>query len=699
MQDLLADVNLDFQQDYQVLDMLGKGSFGSVFLARERTNKLLFAVKIISLTNKENSKNYNRWTQEAAIHSNLNHPNIIQFKKFIQTAKTTCIVLEHARGGDFKTYLESLRAEAQTLDTARRPPFSETDLSTLIGAVLQGVQYLHEKNIVHRDIKPANLLFSTVAGDLARIKIADFGLSVQFHGMDIQNLSANAGTLAFMAPEMFGGEKYSKKIDIYSIGMLMYYVIEGDYPFPVKKNEDRERIISFAQKPDWKFTEGFWSPEAKDFFLKIVKVNPTDRYNASFALGHPWITRNFEDHAPLTVQEQQSCFLLKTDLKKFFQMVQVIEYLKTKSELAKIKPTSITSSSTKSSKVTGEDYLTCDNFPKARTPISNGQKSTDVVYDQKSRSGKSRSSFYTMALKAGYVQDCGNSKLLIQNKKQSTPKNRTSIRRISRKLDGPSETGPPSEIDSLKHLDSKQHESLIIERKLKTTTHGVIPNLTVKSNTNHRHLPIEQVSLISTTKPNIRLLEATPPSVKIHAGRKIFSESSSAYNSLCPSNFLRVPKTRQNILADRMHFIQDGSETIYSSENCGRDWTGGSSKYSYPIKEYKISEEGSHCSKSSFGERLPDDDYHRGERGKFTYQMLPAGKRKSTLVKEGAYPPLPLLAGVSLKSLKHSTTVSNEITITPKSTESRKFKSGLSINNSVIGESTPDENKNRTQRS
>ena len=421
-----SDANLDFKQDYQVLDKLGKGSFGSVYLARHRTDKQLFAIKIISLTNKDNSKNSSRWTQEAAIHSNLNHPNIIQFKKLIQTAKTTCIVLEHARGGDFKAYLESLRAESKEQGSDQAPPFSEPDLSVLIGAVLQGVQYLHDNNIVHRDIKPENLLFSTVAGDLSRIKIADFGLSVQFNAMDIQNLSENAGTLAFMAPEMFGREKYSKKIDIYSVGMLMWYIIEGDYPFSVKKEEDREKIISFAQKPDWKFTEGFWSPQAKDFFLKIVKVNPTERYDASFALGHPWITRNFEDHAPLTVQEYQSCFLLKDDLKKIFQMVLVIEHLKTQSELVDIKSTNETSAYTKSSKVTGEDYLTCDNFPKTRSGQSNGQPWTDVAFDQKTRGVASRSSFYTMALKSVYMQDCGNSKLLTKNPKIN-PKNRTSI--------------------------------------------------------------------------------------------------------------------------------------------------------------------------------------------------------------------------------------------------------------------------------
>jgi serine/threonine protein kinase len=129
----------------------------------------------------------------------------------------------------------------------------------------------------------------------------------------------------------------------------MYYVIEGDYPFSVKKEEDREKIISFAQKPNWKFTDGFWSPEAKDFFLKIVKMNPADRYDASFALGHPWITRNFEDHAPLTVKEYQSCFLLKNDLKKIFHMVQVMEHLKTQSELVAIKSTTGTSVYTKSS--------------------------------------------------------------------------------------------------------------------------------------------------------------------------------------------------------------------------------------------------------------------------------------------------------------------------------------------------------------
>jgi serine/threonine protein kinase len=694
MQDLLSDPNLDFKQDYQVLDKLGKGSFGSVYLARNRTNKQSFAIKVISLTNKENAKNPSRLTQEAAIHSDLNHPNIIKFKKLIQTAKTTCIILEHARGGDFKTYLKSLRAESIRLESAPRPPISEPDLSTLIGAVLKGVQYLHENNIVHRDIKPENLLFSTVAGDVSGIKIADFGLSVQFHGMDVQNLSANAGTLAFMAPEMFGREKYSKKIDIYSIGMLMYYVIEGDYPFSVKKEEDREKIISFAQNPDWKFTEGFWSPEAKDFFLKIVKVNPADRYDASFALGHPWITRNFEDHAPLTVQEYQSCFLLRNDLKKIFQMVQVMEHLKTQIELVEIKSTTGTSAYTKSSKVTREDYSTCDNLPKTRTDKSNGQTSTDVTFDQKTRGQPSRSSFYTMANKSGYVQDCGNSKLLNQNKMQLNPKNRTPIRRIPTKPDEPSENTPPSEIDSLKHLDPKLYQFLVIQRKLKTTTHAVIPNLTVKSNTNHKHLPIEQVPPMSTTPPNIRLPITTPPNFEVHTAKKIFFESSSAHNSLYPTNFLQVPKVTNNFLAEQMQGVQDFSETIYSSGNCVRDCTEGSN--SYPVKEY-ISEEGSNCSTSSFGEDLPDDDYYKEERGKFTNQMLPVGKRKSTFAKEGAYPALWPVAGISLKSLKHSASIFNDIT--PNSVHSGNFKSGLSQINSVKGVSNLDENKGNSQRS
>jgi hypothetical protein len=140
--------------------------------------------------------------------------------------------------------------------------------------------------------------------------------------------------------------------------------------------------------------------------------------------------------------------------------------------------------------------------------------------------------------------------------------------------------------------------------------------------------------------------------------------------------------------------VQDFSETIYSSGNCGRDCTGGSN--SYPVKEY-ISEEGSSCSTSSFGEDLPDDDYHIEERGEFTYEMLPAGKRKSTFAKEGAYPPLWPVAGISLKSLKHSASVSNDII--PNSVHSGNFKSGLSQMNSFKGDSNLDENKGHSQRS
>ena len=141
---------------------------------------------------------------------------------------------------------------------------------------------------------------------------------------------------------------------------------------------------------------------------------------------------------------------------------------------------------------------------------------------------------------------------------------------------------------------------------------------------------------------------------------------------------------------------QDFSETIYSSGKKDTEGTGGSRKTFYPVKEF-ISEQGSHYSKASFGEDLSEDDYQKEERGKFTYQMLPASKRKSTFAQDSACPPLPPVGGISLKSLKHSVSVSNDVT--PKSVHSRNLKSSLSQMNSVTGDSTPRENKDHTQRS
>jgi hypothetical protein len=199
---------------------------------------------------------------------------------------------------------------------------------------------------------------------------------------------------------------------------------------------------------------------------------------------------------------------------------------------------------------------------------------------------------------------------------------------------------------------------------------------------------------MSTSPQNIRFPVATPATFEVHTPKEIFFESSSAHNSLCQTNFLQVPKVTNNLLAEQMQGVQDFSETIYSSGNCGRDFTGGST--SYRIKEY-ISEEGSNCSTSSFGEDLPDDDFYREEKGEFTYQMLPAGKRKSTFAKEGAYPALWPVGGISLKSLKHFANLSNDIT--PNSVHSGNFKLGLSQMNPIKGDSNLDENKGNSQRS
>ena len=149
----------------------------------------------------------------------------------------------------------------------------------MIKAILTGVKYLHDNGIVHRDIKAQNLLLLT-SKDLSKIKVADFGLSAFYHASDLKKLSAKCGTLIYMAPEILKGQAYSKKVDIYSIGILLWIIITGKLPF---KENNRQDIIKWHMKPKWDFEDGYWSSELKEFFLKLVELDPKERYDVNLA--------------------------------------------------------------------------------------------------------------------------------------------------------------------------------------------------------------------------------------------------------------------------------------------------------------------------------------------------------------------------------------------------------------------------------
>jgi serine/threonine protein kinase len=184
---------------------------------------------------------------------------------------------------------------------------SDSSASLLVKGVLLGVEYMHHQDIVHRDLKPENILLDSLT-DYSQVKIADFGLSTYSEHSEM--LIQSCGTLTYMAPELFRKhQQYSKPVDLWNVGLIMYELLSNQHPLLAKgDNRDKYQNKLLADQIGWSFDNDRFSEQSKDFFMKLVAIDPSDRYSADMALRHPWITRDSDKGVPLTFWEKNIAF-------------------------------------------------------------------------------------------------------------------------------------------------------------------------------------------------------------------------------------------------------------------------------------------------------------------------------------------------------------------------------------------------------
>jgi len=151
--------------------------------------------------------------------------------------------------------------------------------------VISAILYLHDNRIAHRDLKPENLLLKD--GDDTHVMISDFGLSRVLG--DTSMAYTACGTPYYVAPEVVSGQGYGKEVDLWSIGVITYFLLAG---FPPFMGENLPEIVEQILNADYEFPEPYWdniSDKAKDFVSKLLVVDKTKRLTAAQALAHPWI--------------------------------------------------------------------------------------------------------------------------------------------------------------------------------------------------------------------------------------------------------------------------------------------------------------------------------------------------------------------------------------------------------------------------
>lgn len=268
----------NIQKKFQFTRIIGYGVFGTV---REATKKIqsqdpLLPVKyaIKSIIKSKVDRKLDPLRRELEILKTVDHPNIIKLYEVYEDKKYLHLVTEICTGGDLLDYL------------LKKVLLSEEIVVSIIFKALSAINYLHGLNICHRDIKPENFLLVNEEED-AEIKLVDFGMS-NFVGHN--GLNTFAGTPYYIAPEVIRGI-YSKECDIWSLGVLMYFLLSGKQPFYANTaNELFQRVLA----GDYDFSFSIWdsiSGDAKDLIRRMLQVDPDTRININEALKHEVFNR------------------------------------------------------------------------------------------------------------------------------------------------------------------------------------------------------------------------------------------------------------------------------------------------------------------------------------------------------------------------------------------------------------------------
>ena len=273
---------------FEIGKPLGKGKFGRVYLARERSTGFVCALKVMHKSELQQGKVEKQVRREIEIQSNLRHPNTLRLYGHFHDSKRIFLILEFAGKGELYKHLR------------KEHRFPEWKAAQYIAQMAAALKYLHKKHVMHRDIKPENIL----VGIHGEIKISDFGWSVHAPNNRRQTM---CGTLDYLPPEMLkpgsSDNYYNEKVDLWSLGVLTYEFLVGEAPFEDTPVMTQRRIA----RGDMSIPP-FVSTEAKDLIkrvsdihqtadnlltpFKLLVLDPDKRISLEDVEKHPWIVKH-----------------------------------------------------------------------------------------------------------------------------------------------------------------------------------------------------------------------------------------------------------------------------------------------------------------------------------------------------------------------------------------------------------------------
>lgn len=257
-------------EDYDVLNLLGKGGFASVYRAKCLRSGMEVAIKMIDKNLMQAAGMLGRVQQEVSIHSSLKNPAILEVYTFFENSNYVYLVLELCHNGELQRYLKM-----QGL-----LPLNEESAGHIIKQVVQGLLYLHSHQILHRDMSLSNLLLTKNM----QVKIADFGLATRLVRPDEKHLTM-CGTPNYISPEVATRSSHGLEADVWGLGCMLYTLLVGKPPFDTDAVKSTLTRVVMA---DYKIPSHL-SANAKDLIDKLLKKNPKERIRLRDISKHPFI--------------------------------------------------------------------------------------------------------------------------------------------------------------------------------------------------------------------------------------------------------------------------------------------------------------------------------------------------------------------------------------------------------------------------
>ena len=259
--------------DYHKIKLLGQGSFGTVYLVKNKKLNNYFAMKIIEKSSNDEEKE-DEIKNEINILRKLDHPNILKINDFFSTKNEYFLITEFCPEGELFYEIKNFA------------PFDEALAGWYMKQILSAVNYCHKSKIIHRDLKPENILiYQRNKKGFNSIKIIDFGTAILFNKKD-KNL---AGSIYYLAPEIISkNRKYTEKCDIWSCGIIMYILLTGKPPFNGDSDEEILKKILQNHLDLEKYPWSVISLKAKDLIKKLLETDTKKRITAEEALNHEW---------------------------------------------------------------------------------------------------------------------------------------------------------------------------------------------------------------------------------------------------------------------------------------------------------------------------------------------------------------------------------------------------------------------------